>query len=151
MANRGIIRATEYDRRATNGGAEPIGRDHTGCEGRVHSAGRIFDHDGPAFVCWLELRVPAGLPAGTLIKIEYADTKPDVRKTGKGAANQFQTANQCDEVITAGAELTFRSRFNYHGFQYVRVSTMASLWILPSRTGSVLDLAIASSDGTTAA
>ena len=31
------------------------------------------------------------------------------------------TANQRDEVVGNGAPLVFRSRFNYHGFRYVRV------------------------------
>jgi alpha-L-rhamnosidase len=30
--------------------------------------------------------------------------------------------NQRDQVITDGGELAFRSRFNYHGFRYVRVT-----------------------------
>jgi alpha-L-rhamnosidase len=31
------------------------------------------------------------------------------------------TANQRDEVVGNGKALTFRSRFNYHGFRYVRI------------------------------
>jgi alpha-L-rhamnosidase len=31
------------------------------------------------------------------------------------------TANQRDEIVGNGKEITFRSRFNYHGFRYVRI------------------------------
>jgi hypothetical protein len=43
---------------------------------------------------------------------------------GRRGGNQTifpNTFNQRDEVVGNGAALTFRSRFNYHGFRYVRV------------------------------
>lgn len=44
-----------------------------------------------------------------------------------GAPTAFpSTFNQRDEVVGNGAPLTFRSRFNYHGFRYVRVIGLES-------------------------
>jgi hypothetical protein len=68
---------------------------------------------GRDFTGWLDFRIPGGVPAGTTVKLEYADVRRD---TG------LQTLNQRDEVVTNGSALTFRSRFNYHGFRYVRVT-----------------------------
>jgi alpha-L-rhamnosidase len=66
---------------------------------------------------WFELRLPRGLAAGTTIKLEYSDFPPP---TGGG---RWQIHNQRDECIVRGAgDEVFRSRFNYHGFGWVRVS-----------------------------
>lgn len=74
---------------------------------------------GRAFTGWLEFRIPAGLPPGTSVKLEYADAR---RNPPAAGGTGLQTHNQRDEVIVNGQALTFRSRFNYHGFQYVRVT-----------------------------
>jgi alpha-L-rhamnosidase len=64
---------------------------------------------------WFELRIPGGIPTGTTIKLEYADAPP----TG----GRFRSYNQRDEFVTGlGREQLFRSRFNYHGFSFVRVT-----------------------------
>jgi hypothetical protein len=64
---------------------------------------------------WFELRIPADLPAGSLVKLEFADFPP--------SGGRFQTNNQRDEVIAPGGRaLTFRSRFNYHAFGWVRIT-----------------------------
>lgn len=73
---------------------------------------------GRNFTGWLELKMPAELKAGTTIKLEYADMPPTERRVA--------TANQRDEYIARdGAGQAFRSRFNYHGFRYVRVSGLS--------------------------
>ena len=76
-------------------------------------AGGYLIDMGRDFTGWLEFHVPSGVPAGTTVKLEYAD----VMRNGT-----LQTLNQRDEIVTNGAALTFRSRFNYHGFRYVRVT-----------------------------
>jgi alpha-L-rhamnosidase len=76
---------------------------------------------GREFTGWLEFRLPASVPAGTTVKLEYADAKRD--PSGRGAATGgLQIANQRDEVVTNGSAFTFRSRLNYHGFRWVRVT-----------------------------
>jgi alpha-L-rhamnosidase len=49
---------------------------------------------------------------------------PSAARGGRGAnAPVFpNTANQRDEIVGNGAPVTFRSRFNYHGFRYARVT-----------------------------
>ena len=70
---------------------------------------------GRNYVGWLELQLPPDTTAGKNIRLEYADIPP----TG----NRFMTNNQRDEYVTrAGAGQVFRSRFNYHGFQYVHIT-----------------------------
>lgn len=69
---------------------------------------------GRNFVGWFELRLPAGA-AGENVRLEYADVKP--------TNNRFMTFNQRDEYVTReGAGQVFRSRFNYHGFQFVHIT-----------------------------
>lgn len=78
------------------------------------SAGGYLVNMGKNFVGWLELQLPAGA-ANENVRLEYADLKP----TG----TRFMTQNQRDEYVTrAGAGQGFRSRFNYHGFQYVHIT-----------------------------
>src|SRR5262249_28318264 len=69
---------------------------------------------GRNFVGWFELRLPGALD-GTQIRLEYSDFKP--------SGNRFTTFNQRDEYVAReGAGQSFRSRFNYHGFQYVHIT-----------------------------
>jgi alpha-L-rhamnosidase len=76
----------------------------------------LFDM-GRNFTGWFELRLPAGMAAGKTVKLEYSDF-PLPADGGR-----WRTHNQRDEVIMRGAgEQVFRSRFNYHGFGYVRVT-----------------------------
>ncbi|MBI5083139.1 MAG: family 78 glycoside hydrolase catalytic domain [Acidobacteria bacterium] len=101
---------------------------------------------GKNFVGWLELRLPA-LAKGTTVKLEYSDQmEPDKPAPGSSTPRPAQgavkppagaaapkpgrggnptvfpnTHNQRDEVVSNGEPITFRSRFNYHGFRYVRV------------------------------
>jgi alpha-L-rhamnosidase len=64
---------------------------------------------------WFDLRIPPGIPAGTSVKLEYADAPP--------SGMRFASFNQRDEYITRGVgEEHFRSRFNYHGFRCIRVT-----------------------------
>src|SRR5262249_39587108 len=75
---------------------------------------------GRNFVGWFELRLPAGMTEGQELRLEYSDTKP----TG----NRYMTSNQRDEYVArAGAGQTFRSRFNYHGFQYVHITGLREI------------------------
>lgn len=90
---------------------------------------------------WLEVSLPA-IPKGAVVKLEYSDQmEPDKpappspfgpggprNPQGGGArgrgGNQTvfpNTFNQRDEIVGDGSPVTFRSRFNYHGFRYVRV------------------------------
>ncbi len=48
------------------------------------------------------------------------------------------TANQRDEVVGNGAAVTFRSRFNYHGFRYVRVIGIESAPAVSDATGYLI-------------
>jgi alpha-L-rhamnosidase len=67
----------------------------------------------------------AGLQPGQSVKMEYAD-----RYTG----DEFDTFSQVDEYIAkgTGAE-TFRNRFNYHAFRYVRITGID----VPSQTKEI--------------
>ncbi len=70
---------------------------------------------GRNLVGWFELRLPDGTAAGRNLLLEYADFKP--------AGGRFSTFNQRDEYVTrSGPGQVFRSRFNYHGFQYVHIT-----------------------------
>lgn len=70
---------------------------------------------GRNYVGWFEVKLPPATAAGKQIRIEYADTPP----TG----TRFMTQNQRDEYVTrAGAGQTTRSRFNYHGFRWARIT-----------------------------
>lgn len=74
----------------------------------------VFDM-GRSFTGWFELKLPRGTPPGRTIKLEYSDFPV--------SEPRWQTHNQRDEYITgSGEEQVFRSRFNYHGFGYVRVT-----------------------------
>lgn len=96
---------------------------------------------------WLEIRLPA-IPKGATVMLEYSDQmEPDKPappspfgpggprrppqnsqsvvagpRTRGGNPTVFpNTFNQRDEIVGNGMPVTFRSRFNYHGFRYVRV------------------------------
>jgi hypothetical protein len=91
---------------------------------------------GRDFTGWLEFRIPAGIPAGTTVRLDYADVRRNAPAQGAAAANGgLQTLNQRDEVVTNGAALTFRSRFNYHGFRYVRVTGLDRAPAVQDATG----------------
>src|SRR5262249_27584870 len=73
----------------------------------------LFDM-GRNLTGWFELRMH-GLPAGKTVRLEYSDFPP--------ALARWPTHNQRDEFVAGGSgEQVFRSRFNYHGFGYVRVT-----------------------------
>jgi alpha-L-rhamnosidase len=90
---------------------------------------------GKNLVGWLELKLPA-LAKGTTVKLEYSDQlEPDKPAPGANESRPRRAANpaalpnmhnQRDEIVSAGEPLTFRSRFNYHGFRYVRVLGVSS-------------------------
>ena len=68
-----------------------------------------------AFTGWFELHIPGDLAPGSPVKLEYADFPP--------SGTRFQTNNQRDEIMVKGGEpLSFRSRFNYHAFGWVRIT-----------------------------
>ncbi|MBI4890628.1 MAG: family 78 glycoside hydrolase catalytic domain [Acidobacteria bacterium] len=78
---------------------------------------------------WAEVQLPP-IPKGAVVKLEYSDSieldQPAPGATGpprRGNQAAFPyTFNQRDEVVGNGSAVTFRSRFNYHGFRYVRVT-----------------------------
>jgi alpha-L-rhamnosidase len=90
---------------------------------------------GRDFTGWLELKLPP-VPSGAVVKLEYSDQmEPDKPAPGTAATSNASswdhggnpaafpnTFNQRDEIVGNGEALTFRSRFNYHGFRYVRVT-----------------------------
>ena len=92
----------------------------------AYPAGGYLIDMGRDFTGWLEFRIPVSLPPGTTVKLEYADAK---------RAGSLQTLNQRDEVVTNGAALAFRSRFNYHGFRYVHVTGLAQAPAIQDATG----------------
>lgn len=67
---------------------------------------------------WLEFRIPAHLPEGHVISIEYSD------RYANGSLDEMW---QRDEVVCAGrsGEL-FRAHFNYHGFRYVHLTGLTT-------------------------
>ena len=94
----------------------------------------LFDM-GRNLTGWFELRIPPGVPPGTIIKLEYSDFPPVTE-------GRWRTHNQRDEYITrAGGGQVFRSRFNYHGFGYVRVSGLTKPLSLKDATGYLIHTA----------
>ncbi len=76
-------------------------------------------------------RAPAA-PDPTALPARAAAPKPG--PGGSPAVFPF-TFNQRDEIVSNGEPLTFRSRFNYHGFRYVRVLGIASAPAAGDATG----------------
>jgi len=83
---------------------------------------------GRAFTGWLEVQLPV-IAKGKTVKLEYSDQlEPDKPAPGEAARPRRNPAglpnmfNQRDEIVGNGQAVTFRSRFNYHGFRYVRVT-----------------------------
>ena len=70
------------------------------------------------FTGWLELRVPA--PHSSRALSREARSTPTSRR--RAAASHEQPARRGDSP--EGAEQTFRSRFNYHAFSFVRITGM---------------------------
>jgi alpha-L-rhamnosidase len=108
---------------------------------------------GKAFTGWLELRIPAVLP-GTTVKLEYSDeirrVWPQKRAAAEDDDSESDTRrkiafpssyNQRDEIISAGAPLVFRSRFNYHGFRFVRVTGLDAAPVPRDATGYLIHTA----------
>jgi alpha-L-rhamnosidase len=103
---------------------------------------------GEAFTGWLELKLPA-VAAGTVVRLEYSDQlTPDKPAPGAapspGGARDVRdrpapafpnTFNQRDEVVGNGTPISFRSRFNYHGFRYVRVIGLDAVPAASDATG----------------
>ncbi len=102
---------------------------------------------GKNFAGWLELKLPA-IAKGSAIKLEYSDQlEPDKPAPGaapgtggrKGNAPVFPNSfNQRDEVVSNGGPFTFRSRFNYHGFRYVRVTGLDTAPSVSDATGYLI-------------
>jgi len=61
-------------------------------------------------------------------------------RTGRGGNPTVfpNTSNQRDEVVGNGEAVTFRSRFNYHGFRYVRVIGIETAPTVSSATGYMI-------------
>jgi len=61
-------------------------------------------------------------------------------RTGRGGNPTVfpNTFNQRDEVVGNGEALTFRSRFNYHGFRYVRVIGLDTAPVVSGATGYLI-------------
>lgn len=69
---------------------------------------------GRNLVGWLELALPDDLAAGSVVRLDYSD--------GAQRGGMLATHNQYDEYVArGGGGESFRSRFNYHGFRYVRI------------------------------
>jgi len=66
--------------------------------------------------------------------------RADVRRESRGGnPTDFpNTANQRDEIIGNGKEITFRSRFNYHGFRYARIIGMDAAPAVSDATGYLI-------------
>ncbi len=104
---------------------------------------------GRAFTGWLEIRLPA-IPKGVTVKLEYSDQMtpdkpaPGAAATGGGGGRAGaapalpNTFNQRDEVVGNGSALTFRSRFNYHGFRYVRLTGLETPPAASDATGYLI-------------
>ncbi len=122
---------------------------------------------GKNFTGWAEIKFPA-IAKGATVKLEYSDQlerdkpAPSVpaawgepappffgapRPPTAGAAPASRaantpafpnTANQRDEVGGNGKALTFRSRFNYHGFRYIRVTGIESAPAVSDATGYLI-------------
>jgi alpha-L-rhamnosidase len=100
---------------------------------------------GRNFTGWLEIQLPPAAQ-GSTIKLEYSDQlEPDKPAPGTNAgaapqpANVFpNTFNQRDEIVSNGNAVTFRSRFNYHGFRYVRVSGVNTAPAVSGITGYLI-------------
>ena len=107
----------------------------------------VFDM-GKNFTGWLEIDLPP-IPEGATVQLEYSDQlEPDKPAPGEepspeggeppwGRAKTIlpNTFNQLDRVMGNGEAVTFRSRFNYHGFRYVRVVGIDSVPALSSARG----------------
>lgn len=103
---------------------------------------------GKNFTGWLEIDLPP-IPEGATVQLEYSDQlerdKPapgeEVRDEGGeppwGRARTIlpNTFNQRDQIVGNGEAVTFRSRFNYHGFRYVRILGIDSVPALSSARG----------------
>ncbi len=67
---------------------------------------------------WLKMKMPK-IPAGTVVKLAFADAKNAEAKRG---AEGYQTFNQASEFVSGGNEgEEFENKFNYAGFRYVIV------------------------------
>jgi alpha-L-rhamnosidase len=65
-----------------------------------------------------------------------ADVPPEFR--GGNQTVFPNTANQRDEIVGNGDEVTFRSRFNYHGFRYVRIIGIETAPAVSDATGYLI-------------
>jgi len=105
---------------------------------------------------WLEIELPP-IEEGATVQLEYSDQlEPDKpapgtasaagrggnaggRGRGRGGRTMLpNTFNQRDEIVGHGEALTFRSRFNYHGFRYVRVIGVDRVPALSSARGYLI-------------
>lgn len=64
-------------------------------------------------------------------------TAPPARQGGN-QTDFPNTANQRDEIVGNGGQVTFRSRFNYHGFRYVRVIGIEAAPAVSGATGYLI-------------
>ncbi len=108
---------------------------------------------GRNFTGWFEIKMPA-IASGSVVKLEYSDQmEPDKPAPGSTAAPVNENArrgrggnatvfpntfNQRDEIVGNGLPLTFRSRFNYHGFRYVRIIGLDSAPDVSGATGYLI-------------
>ena len=96
----------------------------------VAEGGWLIDM-GKNYTGWLDLRLPSGMAAGQNLKIEFADNPP--------SGGRYSIANQRDEYVTrAGRGQVVRSRFNYHGFRYARVTGLGEAPAAADVRGSFL-------------
>lgn len=97
----------------------------------------VFTIDmGRNYVGWFEVKLPPSTTAGKQIRIEFADTEP--------SGPRFMTQNQRDEYFTrAGAGQTIRSRFNYHGFRWARITGLDAAPVPSAITGRLIRTAYA--------
>jgi alpha-L-rhamnosidase len=80
---------------------------------------------------------PAGAAAGQRAATGGA-TAAGAGRRGGNPTDLPNTFNQRDEIVGNGTALTFRSRFNYHAFRYVRVIGVETAPDVSSATGYLI-------------
>ena len=81
-------------------------------------------------------RMPPRPGAAGQVARRPADVPPEFR--GGNPTDWPNTFNQRDEVVGNGKPVTFRSRFNYHGFRYVRVIGVDTAPAVSDATGYLI-------------
>ena len=84
----------------------------------------VFDF-GQNFAGWPELRLPDGIPAGTIVKMLPAETlnaNGTVNQTSIGVGGRGQDIYATYTTLGSPGGETWRPKFNYFGMQYLQVT-----------------------------